>query len=114
MSAYTDHFGAVAITGIDYKLTAPLTWRIGHIDGPPVTVPADFVFQVSTPWFLRWAFNPHDARFHKAAALHDWLLENGWDRVTSGAIFHEALKAGGVGMLRRKAMLLAVILWKFE
>jgi hypothetical protein len=114
MSAYTDHFGAVALSGIDYKLTAPLTWRIGHIDGPAVTVPAGFVFQVSVPTILRWAFSPHDGRFHKAAALHDWLLINGWDRVTSGAIFHEALKADGVGTWKRKVMLLAVVLWKFE
>ncbi|WP_099867833.1 DUF1353 domain-containing protein [Pararhizobium haloflavum] len=114
MSAYTAHLGAIPIGGIEYRLARSLTWHIGHEDGPPVTVPAGFMFEVSVPVLLRWLFDPHDPAFHKAAALHDWLLENGWDRVTAGAVFHEALKADGVSLPRRLVMLLAVIIWRYE
>lgn len=114
MSAYTVAFEPIAIGGIDYRLASPLTWRIGRKDGPPVTVPAGFTFQVSVPGLFRWVFDPHDRRFLKAAAVHDWLLKKDWDQVTAAAIFHEALKADGVSTWRRAAMLVAVQFWKYE
>lgn len=114
MSDYTDHLGAVPIGGIRYRLTRQLVWRVGHVDGPVYVVPRGFEFDVSVPAPLRWLFDPHRADFHKAAALHDHMLEGGWSRITAGAEFHNALKADGVGPLLRLVMLIAVLLWKFE
>ncbi len=117
MSAYTDHAGPIEVTqleGIRFRLERELIWRIGHIDGPVYRVPEGFTFDVSVPRFLRWLFSPHDRRMLKAAALHDHMLESGWSRITAAAEFHNALKADGVGAARRLAMLMAVLLWKFE
>ncbi|KQI68653.1 hypothetical protein AN189_10185, partial [Loktanella sp. 3ANDIMAR09] len=58
--------------------------------------------------------SPHDPRFHKAAALHDHLLRQGWDRLTAGAVFHDALLADGVPRWRRFAMWFAVSAFKFR
>lgn len=114
MSAYTRHDGPVLVHGIVYRLTSPLAWRIGHIDGPEYLVPVGFEFDVSVPVGLRWLFNPHRADFHKAAALHDHMLQAGWSRITAAAEFHNALGADGVSTWRRLVMLLAAILWRFE
>jgi hypothetical protein len=115
VSAYTAyHFAFTAAGGIRFRLTEPLTWRVGAIDGPIIVVDADFVFDVSVPRAFRWLFNPLDRRYLKAAALHDWLLEYGWDRITAGAVFHQALRADGVSAWRRIVMLLAVQLYKFS
>lgn len=114
MSAYTEHDGPVLVGGIVYRLSRPLVWRIGHEDGPAYVVPAGFEFDMSVPRFLRWLFDPHRADFHKAAALHDHMLDAGWSRITAGAEFHNALKADGVRAWKRLAMLIAVLIWKFE
>jgi hypothetical protein len=117
MSAYTEHAGPVEISylsGIRYRLATDLIWRIGHEQGPAYLVPAGFIFDVSVPGLLRWLFDPHRKDFHKAAALHDHMLQSGWSRITAAAEFHNALKADGVGAARRLAMLMAVLLWKFE
>lgn len=114
MSAYTAHDGPVFVSGIVYRLTRDLTWRIGHEAGPAYTVPAGFEFDVSVPHWLRWLFDPHRADFHKAAAVHDHMLFAGWSRITAAAEFHNALKADGVNPLRRLVMLLAVIFWRYE
>ena len=113
MSAYTSHAGAVRVSGIVYKLTEPMLWRIGHKDGPIYVVPEGFTFDVSVPRLLRLLFDPHRADFHKAAALHDHMLQSGWSRITAGAEFHNALKADGVGAITRLVMFLAVVLWQY-
>lgn len=114
MSAYTRHSGPVHVGGIVYRLTQPLVWRIGHENGPVYTVPAGFEFDMSVPRFLRWLFDPHRSDFHKAAALHDHMLQAGWSRITAGAEFHNALKADGVTAWKRLVMLIAVLIWKFD
>jgi hypothetical protein len=63
---------------------------------------------------FRRLFDPKDHRFMKAAALHDWLLDRDWSRLTAGAIFHNALQADGVVLWRRLVMWLAVSLWKYR
>jgi len=91
-----------------YITTHQIEWAIGHkSSGFIYTVPAGFVFDVSIPAYLTWLFDPNDPRFLKAAALHDHMLELGWDRPTAAAIFHEALKADGVSKAKRRAMFLA-------
>lgn len=114
MSAYTEHFSVEAIDGTRYCLTQVLTWHIGRVDGPLYIVPAGTLFDVSVPWFLAWLFSPHDHRYLKAAALHDHMLEAGWDRPTAAAQFAMALKADRVPLWRRVPMFLATALWRFD
>jgi hypothetical protein len=99
--------------GTLYTTTSPLTWGIGREGGPPITVPPGFAFDVSVPPGLRWWASPHDPRYLRAAAIHDWLLTDGWWRVTAGAVFLEALRADGVGRTRRLLMWLAVSLYRW-
>jgi len=98
-----------------FKTTDWLSWHIGRVDsGQRLTVPPGFYFDVSVPFLLHWLFDPHDPRYLKAAALHDWGLCDGWDRRTIGAIFHEALLADGVPAWRRLLMWLAVSVRRYS
>lgn len=110
MSAFTDRKEGWAIDHGDHFVTRyPLAWDIGRKGGPRVTVPAGFRFDVSIPRWLWWAASPRDRRYLGAAAVHDWLLADGWDVWTSGAQFRAALEADGVPFLRRLLMTLATI-----
>lgn len=115
MSIYTDHSPRVALVGgIKYRLIDAVSWHVGMIGGPVVIVPPGFEFDVSVPPWLQWLYSPHERKFFKAAALHDYLLAKGWDRMTSGAIFHDALRADGVPVWRALSMWLAVSLWRYR
>lgn len=125
------------LSGIKYISTEELIWDVGYKgSGLTVTVPTGTVFDVSIPQppkrprvFLLWpfwlvaflllklvnkVFSPHNPKFLKAAALHDTMLIQGWARTTSGAEFHEALKADNVQMWKRLIMWLAVSLFKYR
>lgn len=115
MSAYTANPGHFAPAGgIKYRTTAPIIWELwAKGSGNWFVVPTGTEFDVSIPGFLRWAFNPHDPRFLKAAALHDEMLKQGIDRLRAAAEFNLALKADGVGRAQRLAMFLAVSVYRF-
>jgi hypothetical protein len=103
------------LSGIEYLVTDALSWELGFVgSGLFVTVPTGRTFDVSIPRGLRWLFDPHDPSFLKAAALHDELLRLGWDRITAGAVFHQALKADDVSTWRRLSMWLTVSLTKYS
>lgn len=118
MSAYTALQTAglfVPAGGILYRTTAPIAWEVGKVgSGWWFTVPAGTVFDVSIPTPLRLLFSPHDPRFLKAAALHDEMLKAGFDRLTSAAVFNDALKADGVSGARRLAMTAAVAFYRWQ
>lgn len=96
--------------GDRYVTTAPVRWEIGvKGSGLWVSVPAGFRFDVSIPWWAGLAFDRHDPRYLRAAALHDFALHRlRWGRVSAAAPFSEALRADGVSRVRRLAMVLAV------
>lgn len=104
---------AEPVDGGKYRLVQSIIWHVGSATGPVYVVPVGFVFDVSVPWWLTWLFNPDDPHFFKAAALHDRMLSEGWDRITAGAEFHNALKADGVPTWQRLMMWLGVSLWKY-
>lgn len=94
---------------------SPVEWWVGRDDsGTLITVPAGFVFDVSIPLGLTWLFDPFDRRYFRASCLHDWLLIDGWNRITAGAVFHEALTAEDISLFRRLCMWLAVSLFKYR
>ncbi len=117
MSLFTELLDwCVPIGGIRYRTTRELCWEVGCKDsGLWVRVPTDYAFDVSIPKLLRWALDPHNPKYLKAGALHDFLLHDRlWDRVSSAAAVSDALKAEGVGRGKRLAMVLAVISWKWR
>lgn len=80
-----------------------------------VEVPEGFVFEVSIPWYLHWLLDPHDDRFLRAAAFHDYALHKlGWPRELAAAPFGLALREDEVGEWTRLAMVLAVIVRKWN
>ena len=115
MSKYTENEIRYSyITGIKYRLNEEIVWEIGKKGGPSYTVPVGFEFDVSIPKVFRWIIDPNRVEFFKAAALHDHMLTNGWDRLTAGACFHEALRAEDVSLPTRLVMWLAVSLWQYN
>ncbi len=113
MSKYTEDFHSFErVTGIFFRTLQDISWYLD--DDFIITVPRDFIFDVSVPSYLQWLFHPDDVRYFKAAALHDYLLKKGWSRLVAGGIFHDALKADQVPVIPRLTMWLAVSLWKYN
>ena len=109
------HDWASPLPGARWRVVRPVPWEIGRPgSGLWLIVPIGYEFDVSVPWWLRWAVDRRDPRYLKAAALHDWALDDRWDRVSAAAAFADALRADGVGRARRLAMTLAVIVWRFD
>lgn len=98
-----------------YKVIEPIVWDIGFKGNVnKEIVPADFTFDVSIPWFLRFIFDRHDVKYFKASALHDYLLKIGYDRVSAAGAFNHGLKSDKVSYIERMFMTLAVVLFKFK
>ena len=115
MSAFTQARIAYSwVQGDSYRLDEEINWAIGCPSGPTYNVPKGFIFDVSIPGFLTWLFSRHESKYFRAAAIHDHMLIAGWDRMTAGANFHQALKAEGVSMIPRIIMWLAVSLYRYE
>lgn len=116
MSRYTDlDDWCVPAQGFDYRTTKPVQWEIGAVgSGLWLRVPTGFRFNISVPVCLWWAVQPDNEKFLKAACLHDYALRIGWSRVAAAAAFSEALRADRVGVLKRLAAVLAVIIWKWS
>lgn len=98
-----------------YITCQDLSWEIGKLgSGLFLTVPSGFEFDISVPTYLTWAVSRHDKKLLKSAALHDYALELGWDRVSSASVFHGALTAQKIGRWKRLILTLVVIIWKWK
>lgn len=114
MSAYTSYSGRFIPVGGSCRFTASqaLTWDIGFLgSGVSISVPPNFVHDVSVPAVFTPIFPRTDPRFQRAARLHDWLCILGWSAWSATAVFYDALAADGVPPLKRWAMALAVLGW---
>lgn len=115
MQDWCEPVGPHLADGLAFRVTVPLTWHIGAKgSGLSVTVPKDFTFDASVPFWARWYQDPLDPKIRRAAALHDWALKHGWRRIPAASLFEDALYADGVGSWRRLILSLAVILWKWD
>ncbi|WP_299945376.1 DUF1353 domain-containing protein [uncultured Ruegeria sp.] len=104
------------LTGIRYCTAQPVHLRVEQGTALfKMDVPEGFVFDVSVPRPLRWLFDPHDERFLPASALHDYALhELKLSRLWAAAPFGYALRQQGVSRIKRLAMVLAVIVWRWK
>ena len=93
-----------------FELVVPFTFDLGFLgSGETVTVPAGFVTDfASIPGFARWLL-PISGKAAKAALLHDYMLSQGDKRAPEA--FADALKAAGVGPIKRWLMVAGVRLW---
>ncbi|WP_061930097.1 DUF1353 domain-containing protein [Aureimonas sp. AU22] len=117
MGAYTDAPVIFErLGGIQYRQHGATHWEIGR-KGSNYWFEVDdgTLFDVSIPAGpLRLIFDPHDPRYLKAAALHDELLRQGFDRVTAAGAFNQALNADGVSAARRFVMTAAVAFFRWS
>lgn len=101
------------ITG-QWTLTASLWFEVGGKgSGAWVRVPPGFTSDLATiPAALRPMFNPADARYARAAIIHDYLLSlPDFSPMTAAVAFRDALVAAGVATWRIHLMAAAVALW---
>ena len=112
MQTFTNFISVHQISAYRYALSADLTFEIGKKgSGFSYAIPMGFDFDVSIPRPARLFFNPNDFRYLRAAAIHDHMLINGWDRQTADAAFYRALRASYVPAWRAVAMFLAVTIF---
>lgn len=98
--------------GDNYKLTQDLTWEVGKKNSGLLTIiPKGFSFESSVPKPLWWLWSPDDPYFLKAAAIHDWLLENGYRPAFAAGEWYDAAKSVHAPRLRRLFGFMAVALW---
>ena len=109
--------------------TSDLAWEIGvKGSGLWVVVPVGTHFNVSIPWLLHWIarvpffprwlrdlFDPHNPKYLKPSALHDYCLHVlKFGRVSAAAPFSDALKTEISGRLHRLLMVAGVIAWNWK
>lgn len=74
-----------------YVLVAPIVWHLGKKDsGHILTIPKGTEFESSVPWVLRWLWSVDDPYFLKAAAIHDFMLENGYFKDSADSEWYQA------------------------
>ena len=77
-----------------YQCCSPIAWEIGRKgSGWILTVPTDFVFDSSVPKFAQWIVSPHHEPWLLAAAIHDYLLEQGFDKAFAAGEWLRAARA---------------------
>lgn len=97
-----------------WTLTASLWFEVGGKgSGAWVRVPVGFKSDLATiPPILRPLFNPADARYARAAIIHDYLLSlPDFSPLTAAVAFRDALVAAEVSAWRVGIMAAAVALW---
>lgn len=97
-----------------WELDADIWFEIGGKgSGAWLTVPAGFRSDgASIPRFARVIFDRGDARFMRAAIIHDWLLSlAGFSPTVAALAFRDALVAGRVEPWRTRVMTAAVWTW---
>ena len=114
ITTFTD-FSRVSENGIDYVMDKDFrSWEIGQPgSGWMLVIKAGTVFQVSVPWWMRWALSPHDKRALLAAAIHDELLNREMDVAFASSEFRRAAKALGADGCFAWALFFSTFIWTF-
>lgn len=101
MSAATDFRSWRRVAGGYYILTADLMWEIGKAgSGLWVIIPAGFVFDSSVPRLLRWLVPQSHEPWLLAAAVHDYLLDAGFDRAFAAGEWCRAARAKAASLAK--------------
>jgi hypothetical protein len=94
-------------SGTEWRLILPLIYL--RDDYTAITVPAGFITDLASIPRAFHSLIPVNGKHSPAAILHDYLYcTQDRTRAEADAIFLEAMKACGVGWLRRQAMWSAV------
>ena len=107
-----NHFEKIAETRRDYLTGSDLSWDIGRKGSNwKLIIKKGFKVNVSAPRFLEWAIDVHDKDLLAAAAIHDWLLEQGFDKAFASSEFRRALRARGVSHIKAWGLFFATLVW---
>lgn len=103
----------VEAAGADqYRVTRPTSWEVGKKgSGLFVQVPAGFQFESSIPRLLHWLVSPHDERLLWSAAIHDWLLENGYGAIFSAGEWYSGALKYRVPPRRAFSMCISIVVY---
>lgn len=111
---YDERYKRIGNTA-DYVTLKPIIWDIGFKGNiNKETVYEGFSFDVSIPWYARWIFNRHNPKYFKAAALHDYMLKLGYDRISAAGAFNHGLKSEKVNLTTRIIMSMSVAFYKYK
>ena len=97
-----------------WETVAPLWFEIGgKKSGAMICVPSGFETDLATiPPPARLLFNPADARYARAAVIHDYLLSlPDFSPLTAAIAFRDALRAARVPEWRIAMMVTPVAIW---
>ena len=86
-------FAAWQRRGERWELSQPLEWEIGR-EGSEwlLVIPPGFTFDSSVPRWLRWLVSPDHEPWLLAAAVHDYLLQSGFDKAFAAGEWYRAAK----------------------
>lgn len=114
MTKFTDFkgYGYISNTHKRHQMTQPMSWEIGKKgSGWILIVPIGYKFDISVPRWLEWLVSPFDRRILLPAAIHDRLLELGFDAAFASSEFRRACRSLGVGAIFAWALFAATLLW---
>lgn len=98
MSNATDFNNFIPLKDHKFRLGSVINWEIGAKgSGWLLKIPPGFVFDSSVPRGLWWVRSPDYRPWLLAAAVHDWLLENGYDRAFAAGEWLRAVRAKDPG-----------------
>jgi len=109
MSEATDYQGFRPVEGIRYRLDTSVIWDIGREgSGWPLSLPEGFEFDSSVAIIVRWLISPHRRRWLLAAAVHDILLQNGFDKAFAAGEWYRCAVACDPGNWLNRVAYLAI------
>lgn len=97
-----------------WETVAPLWFELGGKgSGAMIRVPSGFETDLATiPPPARLLFSPADARYARAAIVHDYLLSlPNFSPIVAAIAFRDALVAAAVPAWRVRVMAVAVAIW---
>lgn len=105
-------FDKIAGTHRDYLTGSDLSWDVGRKgSGWKLIIKRGFKVNVSAPGFLEWAIDVHNEDLLAAAAIHDWLLEQGFDKAFASSEFRRTLRARGLSHIKAWSFFFATLVW---
>lgn len=114
MTRFTAYNSFVLVEGSKklYRLGEDLHWHIGRKDSDWVLViPSGYEADVSAPRGLHWSIDVHDFNVLAAAAIHDNLLDLGFDKAFASSEFRRALKARNISKGKAWGLFFATLFW---
>lgn len=105
-------FSIVEGTRKSYVLDDVMTWAVGKKNsGFDLQIEPGTRFDISVPHWLEWLQSPHDHALLPCAAVHDELLNRGFDAAFASSEFRRAAIARGVHKGRAWVLFFTTLWW---